>query len=81
MNSANRLPDHRRQIEAIHAKCVDTINDLLIGMQDDTEVILWGAIERSGMDLSPCSICNKLVVCIPDGLPICEPCAVKESKR
>ena len=38
---------------------------------------LWEAIERSGFAVSPCRICNQLVVCIPDGLSICRPCAEK----
>jgi hypothetical protein len=32
------------------------------------------AIERSGYDISPCRICGELVVCIPEGLPICRQC-------
>lgn len=35
------------------------------------------AIDRSGFDLSQCMDCGALVVCIPDGMPMCEPCAVK----
>lgn len=42
---------------------------------------LSDAIERSGLDISLCRGCGKLVVCIPDGLSnICEACAEKESK-
>ena len=37
--------------------------------------ILLAAIVRSGFDLSPCGTCGEPVVCLPDGLPICEPCA------
>lgn len=36
------------------------------------------ALERSGYDLSMCSKCGLPVICLPDGMPICEPCAKKE---
>lgn len=39
---------------------------------------LMRAIERGGFDLSPCMRCGELVVCIPDGLPMCEGCAGDE---
>lgn len=35
------------------------------------------AIERSGFDLSHCMDCEEMVVCIPDGMPMCERCATK----
>jgi hypothetical protein len=38
---------------------------------------LTGAIERSGFDICPCMDCGAPVVCIQDGMPMCEPCAVK----
>ena len=38
---------------------------------------LYGAITRSGMDLSPCKSCGELVICIPDGLALCKDCAEK----
>ena len=41
--------------------------------------ILMEAIERGGWDISPCGDCGRPVVCIPDGLPMCEACA-KESE-
>jgi len=40
-------------------------------------VIVLGAIERSGYDICVCMDCGAPVVCIPDGMPMCEPCAVK----
>ena len=43
----------------------------------DAYMDLWAAIERSGFAVSPCRICNQLVVCIPDGLAICRLCAEK----
>lgn len=39
---------------------------------------LMRAIERGGFDLSPCIRCGELVVCIPDGQPMCEGCAGEE---
>lgn len=36
------------------------------------------AIEDGGYDLSPCGVCGKPVVCIPDGLPMCGGCARKD---
>ena len=38
---------------------------------------LVAAIDRGGYDVSPCLICQELVVCIADGLAICRPCAEK----
>jgi hypothetical protein len=34
-------------------------------------------LARSGFDLSPCMHCGANVICIPDGLACCEPCAEK----
>lgn len=36
------------------------------------------AIERGGFDVSKCLRCGELVVCIPDGQPMCEGCAGEE---
>ena len=38
---------------------------------------LVAAIDRGGYDVSPCLICQELVVCIPDGIAMCEKCAEK----
>jgi hypothetical protein len=38
---------------------------------------LHAAITRGGLDISCCMNCGAPVVCIPDGLPMCEACAVK----
>jgi hypothetical protein len=37
-------------------------------------------IDTAGYDLSPCR-CGALVVCIPDGLPLCRECAEKEQSQ
>lgn len=43
---------------------------------------LLDAIYRSGLDVSLCRNCSKLVVCLPDGLSNwCEECAIKEGCR
>jgi hypothetical protein len=34
-------------------------------------------LDRSGFDLSQCMHCGCAVICIPDGLPCCKPCAEK----
>jgi hypothetical protein len=39
---------------------------------------LIDTLVRSGLDISPCTSCGLDVVCIPDGLPMCEDCAMKE---
>lgn len=38
------------------------------------------AIDRGGMDISPCLECGLPVVCIPDGMPLCEACATKDDE-
>ena len=43
--------------------------------------LLHDAIDRGGYDVSPCGSCGDPVVCIPDGLPLCESCALKESSN
>ncbi len=35
------------------------------------------ALDRSPYDISPCMECGKLVVCLPDGMPMCDPCGEK----
>lgn len=39
------------------------------------------AYDRSGLDLSPCCECGLPVVCVPDGMPMCEACAIKEGEE
>ena len=43
----------------------------------EASLALVAAIDRGGYDVSPCMICQELVVCIPDGLPMCRHCAEK----
>lgn len=73
-----RMKKHQLRIEMLHAAICEEIAEF----QDKTESILYDAIERSGLDISECRICNSLVVCIPDGMSnICEACAKKEASR
>jgi len=41
--------------------------------------LLHDAIDRGGYDMSPCGSCSNPVVCIPDGLPLCEACAERDA--
>ena len=43
----------------------------------EVALALVAAIDRGGYDVSACMICQELVVCIPDGLPMCRQCAEK----
>jgi hypothetical protein len=52
------------------------VGDRTVGALE-VALCLVAAIERSGFDICPCMDCGALVVCIPDGMPMCEPCAVK----
>ena len=38
---------------------------------------LTDMVNRSGLDLSPCQLCGETIICIPDGLACCKPCAEK----
>ena len=50
---------------------------LTMGSSRQIALALVAAIDRGGYDVSPCLICQELVVCIPDGMPICRHCAEK----
>ena len=43
----------------------------------EAALALVAAIDRGGYDVSACMICQELVVCIPDGIAMCEECAEK----
>lgn len=40
---------------------------------------LLAAIERSGLGVSSCRKCGATVVCMPDGLPMCDTCADEDA--
>lgn len=44
------------------------------------EVVYSEAIARSGFDISVCHHCGVPVVCLPDGLAMCEACAMEENQ-
>lgn len=82
-----RIPFDKLRIEnGQHFDCVRALN-VGIGWviekfgidPDKTKVKGWlkDALERSGYDFSLCSKCGLPVICLPDGMPICEPCAKK----
>ena len=35
-------------------------------------------LDRSVFDISPCRICGKETICLPDGLPVCARCGSEE---
>lgn len=45
----------------------------------NTAGALLEAIERSDLDVSPCTGCGRLVVCVPDGLCMCGACALESA--
>ena len=62
-------------------ECDHACNVLNRSMPDLSSTELRAAIARSPFDLSLCCICGKPTICIPDGQPICEPCADREAER
>ena len=53
-----------------------TYADWVAKLQREIEALLK-ALQAGGMDIAPCKSCGQPVVCIPDGLACCEPCAEK----
>ena len=37
------------------------------------------AADYAGLDLCPCRSCGRALLAIPDGLPYCKECAIKDS--
>jgi hypothetical protein len=60
---------------------MDIVNDAAIELQDGTEHLVAEALERSPFDMSDCMVCGLPVICIPDGLPMCNECAEKEADK
>ncbi len=63
LNSANCKKAKRLK------KAVDGLRDYIKAMD--------AAMERSAFDLAPCSVCGEPAVCLPDGMPCCDPCGKK----
>lgn len=67
---------------ALRNRMVKAISPVVNAMLDSVYARanrLSDAIDAGGWDLSPCGCCGTAVVCLPDGLPMCEACALKES--
>lgn len=68
---------------ALRNRMVKAISPVVNAMLDSVYARanrLSDAIDAGGWDLSPCGCCGTAVVCLPDGLPMCEECARKESE-
>lgn len=66
----------------LRSKIMTGIWPVIDAMLDNVKMkadLLSNAIDAGGWDLSPCGGCGTAVVCLPDGLPLCEACALKES--
>jgi len=59
---------HSQRISDLCQK-INTLNDKIAAYDK--------ALEISAFDLAPCMECGELVFCLPDGLPICDPCGKK----
>lgn len=57
-------------IEAARAAIAGEVRDG--GAVDDTTFML--ALNRSPYDISTCMECSEPVVCLPDAMPMCDPC-------
>lgn len=56
------------------------INEAFERGKTEMSKLYMDAVIAGGYDISPCMVCGTSVVCIPDGLPMCETCAMKEAK-
>lgn len=59
----------------LEIKKLNDIIDELRGENANMQSGFEAMIKRSGLDVSPCKDCGEVVVCIPDGLPLCKSCA------
>jgi hypothetical protein len=68
-------PERIAQLKRLARRQINYDDDLIC------EAILEvDALRRSGLDISPCMACGLPVVCLPDGLTMCEDCARKENQ-
>jgi hypothetical protein len=70
---ANDIQFRDRMVKAISP----VVNAMLDSVQYRANV-LSDAIDAGGWDMSPCGNCGTPVVCLPDGLPQCESCAMRD---
>lgn len=69
-----RLMDYDR----CHDGDVDEAADEIVSLRQRLAVA-EAALARSPYDISPCLLCGAPVVCLPDGMPMCQPCAESEA--
>lgn len=70
------------RVEELEAECPLCAASELKATNYERQVLeLRKAIDRSGFNLYPCMSCGEPVVCIPDGIPMCEKCASNEGCR
>ena len=67
-----RLIDSVSLYKPIAAKTIQSL---------EVALALVAAIDRGGYDVSPCLICQELVVCIPGGIPMCLKCVEKCAEK
>jgi hypothetical protein len=58
---------------------IKALSDDLLKIHAENASAIDCLVKRSGFALSPCRVCGHLVVCTPDGLALCRPCAEKLS--
>lgn len=66
---------------ALRNRMVKAISPVVNAMLESVYVRasrLSDAIDAGGWDMSPCGGCGTAVVCLPDGLPMCERCAMRD---
>jgi len=66
-----------KRCEFIDQVVADANKALKDGFVDSYMDRLTKLLDRSGMDVSPCRLCSKPVICIPDGLACCKACLEK----
>jgi len=78
--------DAPKQVVVVRAdlldeKAVQEQADLALARAVDVDLAtLAKLLDRSGLDMSPCRLCGKPVICIPDGIPMCVTCAKQEAE-
>jgi ribosomal protein L37AE/L43A len=73
-------PDENGKYETGHTCDIHNYSKVFREMDAKLEQLqaINRAYERSGLDISPCMFCGEPVICLPDGMPMCAPCAKKE---
>lgn len=59
------------------AKRIEKLKNQTIELNQKNDALL-AAISRGGSDISPCRVCGEPVVCLPEGLCLCDACSAKE---